>query len=228
MTTRTTVVACLLSVGAALATVNAHAHLIPAKQATVNVVGSAVFAVVSVPASALRGADDDGDGTIDVTELERHENALRAEIDRRFAIFDGDAIATTARVDLLLSPGHDDPRDRAREIVALKHVTLPGAPRDLRVRSDLFGPASGEQGLTVTATRHPGGGTETETQTLTPSEPTRAFFPAGPSAGRHAVTTIATLPGTLPVAAGLGLAAVALAGVALVRLKRTAAHASRA
>jgi hypothetical protein len=159
----------------------AAAHLIPAQQGTVNVVGAGVFTVLSVPASALHGADDNGDGTIDLAELARHEADLRDEIDRRLTVRDGAAIARTVRVDLMLSPGHEGAGDRADQIVALKHAQLDAEPSDLRVETDLFGARPAERAFSLTATRHPASGTETEVATFTPDAPAHAFFtPAAP------------------------------------------------
>lgn len=157
----------------------ARAHLIPAKQGTVNVVGAAVFTVVSVPVAALQrvDADDNHDGVIDVHELDRHEAALRAEIDRRLAIFDGATEARTVRVDLILSPQHDSAGDRADQIVALKHAVLDAPPADLRVRCDLFAAGEPHGELKITATRHPASGTETEIAVLRPDATEHAFFP---------------------------------------------------
>lgn len=170
----------------ALSAAPASAHLIPAQQGTVNVVGTSVFAVLSVPVSALTGADDDGDGVVTLTEFERHEGALRAEIDRRLGIRDGDALAETVRVDLILSPQHDAPADRSDQIVALKHARFPAAPRALRVESDLFGSGASEKALKITATRPAATGTATGTETqvavLTPDTKQLAFFaPPAPS-----------------------------------------------
>ncbi len=159
----------------------AGAHLMPAKQGTVNVVGTGVFAVLSVPASALHDADDDHDGVLDVAELDRHEAALRAEVDRRLVVLDGETAARTVRVDLILSPAHDAAGDRADQIVVLKHAELDAPPADLRVRCDLFGERAPDRELTITATRHPASGTETQAEVFTSGAAEHAFFPA-PSA----------------------------------------------
>jgi hypothetical protein len=150
-----------------------------AKLGTVNVVGAGVFVVLSVPASALHDADadDNHDGLLDVAELERHEAALKAEIDRRLVVLDGATAARTVRVDLVLSPEHDAAGDRADHVVVLKHAELPAPPVDLRLRCDLFGERPSERELTITATRHPASGTETQVGVLTPGTTEIAFFP---------------------------------------------------
>jgi hypothetical protein len=174
--TRAAVLFAAATLGAlALTAAPAQAHLIPAEQGTVNVVGDGVFVVLSVPTSALHGADDDGDGVVDLAEFQKHEAQLKAEIDRRMAIFDGSALATTVQVDLVLSPRHDG-APGADQVVALKHARFDAAPRDLRVRCDLFGAGAAEQKLTITATRHPASGVETEVVALVPGTTEHAFF----------------------------------------------------
>jgi hypothetical protein len=154
----------------------ADAHLMAANRATLNVVGESVFAVVSVPVSALHGFDDDGDGLLSMPELERHQDALKTEIDRRFVVSDGDDTGTTVRIDLVLSPQHDGAQDRSSQVVALEHTRFSSAPRDLGLLCDLFGARDGERSLELTATRHTGKGAESEPATLTPEARAHRFF----------------------------------------------------
>ena len=148
-----------------------------AGQGTVNVVGAAVFAVLSVPASALHAADDDHDGVLD---MRRARSVTRRRCAPRWiagwSILDGATVARTVRVDLILSPEHGAAGGRADQIVALKHAELDAPPTDLRVRCDLLGARASERELTITATRHPASGTETEVGVLTPEATERVLF----------------------------------------------------
>jgi hypothetical protein len=186
-----------------LSSTRAHAHLIPAEQGTVNVVGDAVFAVLSVPTSALHDADDDGDGIVDLAEFQKHEAALKVEIDRRLAIFDGETRASTVQLDLVLSPRHDG-APGADQVIALKHARFDAAPRALRVRCDLFGEGQSERKLTITATRHPASGVETEVAALVPGTTEHAFF--APAATATAPTTEGGLRGYLAFGLLFGVA----------------------
>lgn len=169
----------------------ADAHLMAAKQGTLNVVDSAIFGVVSVPVSALHGFDDDGDGLLEIRELERHYEALSTEVAHRFVVSDGDVAATTVQVDLVLSPLHEAAPDRADQVVALEHATFARPPSDLRLACDLFGTRASEQELTFTAKRHPASGVEAEKAVLTPHSATHAFF-ARPGAlrGGYAIASL--------------------------------------
>jgi hypothetical protein len=209
-----------------LGAVPAEAHLMAAKQGTVNVVGAAVYTVVSVPASALSGADDNHDGVLDTAELERHEAELRAEVDRRLVILDGGTPARTVRVDLILSPDHGAAGDRADQIVVLKHAELDAPPADLRVRCDLFGARTSEQSLTITATRHPASGAESEVAVLAPGAAEHAFFPPAPRATTAAVGEGGRGPGGLPVLGVIFGVAAAMASRARARRGARAARAA--
>jgi hypothetical protein len=181
----------------------ADAHLMPAGHGTLNVVGDAVFGVVSVPVSALHGFDDDGDGLLEIRELERHYDTLAAEIGRRFVVSDGDVAASTVHVDLVLSPQHEAAPDRADQVVALEHARFAGPPVRPSLACDLFGADASGQELAFTATRHPASGAEVETTVLSPSCSTHRFF--APSYAMRA---------------GYGVAPVVVVGMLLAGLRK--------
>jgi hypothetical protein len=202
-------VAAGLALVLALVAAPAHAHLMTAGKGTVNVVGNAVFAVLSVPVSALHEAPIDRDGLLEAASLTRNEERIRAEIDRRFVLLDGIAPARTVRVDLILAPEHGAAGDRAANVIVLKHAELDAPPMDLRVRCDLFGPGVSDGAIAITATRHPESGTETDVGELTPEASERAFFrPVGSpaqasTAGSDRTSRGLLVLGALLVAAGL-------------------------
>lgn len=177
----------------------------PAKQGTLNVVDKAVYAVFSIPAAALHGADDDGDGQVSSAELARHIDALRAEIDRGVTLFDGERRATTVRIDLLLSPQHEAAQDRAEEVIVLEHAVFADAPREVGLAFGLFGPANE---ITVTATeRHPQGD-RVEAAVFTPEQRVHRYFASGgpnedaPAPARTSVPWVLAAMGALGVLLG--------------------------
>ena len=201
--------ACALS----LAAHTAQAHLMSAQQGTVNVVGTGIFVVLSVPVSALPDADDDHDGLLAPSELERHAEALRAEIDRRLVLRDGESLARTVRVDLIASPEHDAAAGRADQLVVLKHAEVDAPPVDLRVRCDLFGAGVSERQLTLRATRHSPSGAETQVASLTPEATEHRFFLPGES--RAATGRSPGLLAGAGIVVALGLVVAGLGGRAL-------------
>ncbi len=182
--------ALVAALAATTLTGRASAHLMSAGKGTLNVVDGAIFAVLAIPVASLHGFDDDGDGRLSLGVLRAHDEALRGEVDRRFALGSDGAAAATVRVDLVLSPQHEDAQDRAEQVVALKHVTFPGDPSAaagaIHVATDLFGASQGEREVLITATRRPPPGTAgapvVETARFTPGSPAHVYFapPARP------------------------------------------------
>lgn len=136
----------------------AHAHLMAADQATVNVVRESIFCAISVPASALH----DGDRA-----------AVTGEIARRFRVTEDGVAPATVSLDLAQSPAHDG---GAASFVALWHARFSHAPKKLEVQSDLFAPNAT---LTLLVTAHD----YKESQVLGRTHTTHTFVVApGPSA----------------------------------------------
>lgn len=151
---------------------SARAHLMPATHATVNVVANNAYIVLSVPTSVLRGYDDNHDRMIDVQELARHGDALRAQILGRFSILDA-RLRPVSSVTWLLTPNTGDAaRQPSTYLLVVQSVAFPSPPTALSLRYDLFGPTAAEQQLTLTTTR----GSETEGVLLTPAHPTSRLF----------------------------------------------------
>lgn len=71
---------CALSLAATLVASRADAHLMVAQHGTLNLVGDGAFMVLSIPATALPGADDDHDGRLSRAELERHYRDVAAAV----------------------------------------------------------------------------------------------------------------------------------------------------
>ena len=59
----------VLALGALFALPAAHGHLIVDQKGTINFVEDGAFMVVSLPVTALEGADDDGDGRMSFAEM---------------------------------------------------------------------------------------------------------------------------------------------------------------
>ncbi len=131
----------------------AGAHLMALRQATVNVKGDATFSALSLPASALRSADDDGDGLLSREELTRHEAALAAEVEQRWRLAAGGVSGQVQRVDFILQPPDDAPARPADHVVVLHHAQFDGPPAALTLDTDLFGTGAGDEAVTLVATR---------------------------------------------------------------------------
>lgn len=150
----------------------AWAHLMPAQQGTLNILGDSVFEVVAVPVSALRAPqlDEDGDGRLSDAEVVAHQEDLQRVISSRFRLVGGVLEFVQVRAE------HDERSELssagAMHVIALlktRFATLPSSPT---LETDLFGTGSGEDQLTIRARR----GSETEVAVLRPLMPTHRFF----------------------------------------------------
>ncbi len=157
-----------------LAAEPAWAHLMPAQQGTLHILGNAVFAVFSLPLSALRGVDDNGDGHLSATELLAHEPVIRDEVSRRIRITDG---TRAGQLEFLQVTAEPDERDSAStagssHFVVLMKSGFDAPPALVRMESDFWGAAASERELSIKATR----GTEAEVAVLTPRRESHSFF----------------------------------------------------
>jgi hydrogenase/urease accessory protein HupE len=154
----------------------AAAHLLPPQNATIHAVADKVYAVVSVPVSALSGVDDDGDGQLSAAELRRHQPDINRQFMQRFQL---SMAKETGRVltSWVVSPqtggGALAPMSY---VVVLEAVQFSRSVDALALRTDLFGSGVGEAKLSIRATRDQVNSAETELAILDPLLRTHVFF----------------------------------------------------
>jgi hydrogenase/urease accessory protein HupE len=154
----------------------AAAHLLPPQNATIHAIGDKVYAVVSVPVSALAAVDDDGDGLLSATELRRHQSDISGQFLRRFQLSMG---GETGRP---LTGWVVSPQTGGGAVVPMSYVVVlqvfqfSKSVDDLALRTDLFGTGDGEARLSIRATRDQVRGTDTELAILDPRLRTHEFF----------------------------------------------------
>jgi hypothetical protein len=148
----------------------AWAHLMPAQQGTINLIGDKAYVLVSLPVSAL-GGDDNGDGLLSKEELRGHLAALRQRATDGFRLRDGEAAANPLMVQLI-AEAHDKQEAGARHVVMMATFQFAGVPERPRVETDLFGSRDDERQLSLRTHR----GTRIEPIVLTPLRPVRGLF----------------------------------------------------
>ncbi|OYT92129.1 MAG: hypothetical protein CFE43_10390 [Burkholderiales bacterium PBB3] len=163
-----------------------HAHLMPAQQGTINIVGPAAYVVLAVPVSAMVGVDDNRDSRLSEAELQTHRDPLVAQVIARFGILEGD-VRTPAQVLQLIAEPDERPVAAgaapapalapqggagARYFLVLMRHSLSTEGAALAVETDLFGQLADEKQLTLKLSR----GTDTEAAVLTPLRPSHQFF----------------------------------------------------
>jgi hypothetical protein len=150
------------------------AHLMPPQRGTLNLIENGAFIVLSLPASALTGVDDDGDGRLSAAELGAHQAAIREQVIRRVHLSDG---AHPASVDFFQLNEEHDSHDPAAppgstHFLVLMKGSFVAAPRELRVETDFWGQLAGEQQLSLRVSRGPAA----ESAVLTPHHQAHVFF----------------------------------------------------
>jgi hydrogenase/urease accessory protein HupE len=153
----------------------ALAHLMPASRGTVSIKGNNVYAVQSVPVSALTGFDKNGDRLIDQTELTQSYESLQSQLSRRIQFRAEGVSLVEAETFLVAASDSEHPGAPINYIVALTAAAYSAPPTSLSLTTDLFGTAQGEQRLELSATY----GDQTELVVLTPERQTHHFFKSG-------------------------------------------------
>jgi hydrogenase/urease accessory protein HupE len=165
---------------------SAFAHLMPAGQGAVRLVGDSAYAVISVPTAALAGFDDNRDGLIDVAEVNAHRTDLSAQLSRILRFRDGDDAGTLIFEDLLISHV-DEPGFRGVDhLVVARRYRWAQPIHSLSLRIDLFDtPATKDAQLLVRGIQ----GDQSEAAILSGQRNEYTFF-AGPWVGlRNFVVT---------------------------------------
>jgi hydrogenase/urease accessory protein HupE len=160
---------------------SAAAHLLPPQNATLHAVGDKVYAVVSVPVSALSGVDDDGDGVLSVAELRRHQADINRQFMQRFQLTTAHESARVLNGWVLSPQTGGGPIVPMTYVVVLEALQFPGAIGELSLRTDLFGSGEAAGKLSIRATRDPVNGAhtegaDTELAVLDPLLRTHVFF----------------------------------------------------
>lgn len=156
---------------------SAAAHLLPAQTATLNVVGDTAYFVVSVPASALKGIDDDGNGALSALEISRHSRDIALQFNQRFHVA-ADGIAGVPMMTMAWSPQTQGPPADSSYLVVLHSVRFAAPPREPAISTDLFGTGAGEAQMTMTAKRDKREDTA-EVAILRPGAAEHVFFRGG-------------------------------------------------
>lgn len=138
--------ASLLLLLALLYTAPAGAHLMPAGQGTINLVGTDAYVVISVPVAAFTGVDQDGDGMLSAPELAAGQATLRAAILAGMALDGGRWQEVMLSLPSAGEPGAPPSPDLM--VMAVASFTTP--PAVLAFTSRLWGPAASTIRLTAT------------------------------------------------------------------------------
>jgi hydrogenase/urease accessory protein HupE len=151
----------------------AAAHLMPAQQGTLNLVGRNVFVVLSLPAAAVPEADADHDGRLSAAEIPAHAALISARVAQGLRLDDGRQQAQVDFIDLLPEPDERSPRSSAgaAHLAVLMKLHFAAEPQVLRLACGFFD-RPGVTQLTLQA-HH---GKLVEAVVLTPWQSGHVFF----------------------------------------------------
>jgi HupE / UreJ protein len=152
----------------------AHAHMMLSQKGTLNIVGNGAFMVISIPASAFTGVDDDGDGKMSMAELQTHRPAIVWAAQSKIRLLDENGARPLEGVMLMHSPADETPNAPAPQIIVLGRFALAQHYESLRFELNLFGKQEAEQSYQITVTQ----GTDKQLMIIRSDRATRAIFPS--------------------------------------------------
>jgi hypothetical protein len=152
---------------------SAQAHLMVAQRGTLNIVGDGAYMVMSLPVSAFKGIDDDGDGLLSLAEGNAHIRDLETQVRKGVQLSGPQGALPLEGLMITLSPSDNAPSSPAAHLVVVGRYALGAATDGLSMKVDLFGKSTAEQTQEITVTR----GVEKQRMVLAPGRAQREILP---------------------------------------------------
>jgi HupE / UreJ protein len=166
-----------LVLAGAVMSASAQAHLMVAQKGTLNFSGDGAYMVLSLPVSAFKGVDDDGDRLLSGTELRAHAAGIEQQVQAGAQLLNDSQPLALQGLMLTLSPRDEEPAAPADQIVVMGRYALVSGgvaqSRPLSFKLNLFGRAPAEQVYDITITRKP----EAQAVRYTPSQKVHPVLP---------------------------------------------------
>jgi hypothetical protein len=151
----------------------AHAHLMEAQRGTITIANDVAHLVLSLPVSAFKEADENGDGLLSTPEMDRHLKAIETRV--RSVVQLSNAKGFLPLTGLLLQRSlPDDASLPSKQLLLLGNFQLGGDPSALRFKLNLFGSHADEKLQHITVTQ----GSENQLLTLSPEATERDILPS--------------------------------------------------
>lgn len=128
----------------------AHAHLMVAQNGSLNIVKKGAYMVLSVPVSAFKNIDDNGDGHLSRKEFAKHQKRIQKAVKQRVSMYEG--AQSIPLEGLIMSPvkSHNHKASQnhhhgAKQIVIMGRFKVSDIHNRLTFKTDLFGKQTKEQ-----------------------------------------------------------------------------------
>ena len=152
-----------------------------AQKGTLNLQGDGAYIVLSLPASAFSGIDDDGDGAWSDAELAANQALIHSQLRAGLRLRDAQGPRPIDSITLAPTPADDLTTHAVNHVVVLVRFKLaqPVSPegdsgvRGMAFRAELFGQTEAERVLSIAVTQ----GSRKQLMVLTPDRPEQALFP---------------------------------------------------
>ncbi len=158
---------------AALATLAlpAQAHLMPQGQGSVRLVGDSAYSAIAVPARALTGIDDNGDGLLSAAEIDAHRADISRQVAQLVRYDDGESAGKLLFEDFLMAQADEPAVVGSDYLVAAQRYQWPHAVTTVRLHTRLLEHAGSGQ-LLMRALFGP----RSDVMVLTRERPDAQFF----------------------------------------------------
>ena len=131
---------------------HASAHLMVAQKGTLNFVNDSAFLVLSIPVSAFKNIDDNGDKKLSKTEFTKHRPAIVKTVNEKVKLQDKTGFLSLEG--MMLSPvtSHQSPLLPSEQLIIMGRFQLNNLENKLFFQLGLHGTKPKEQSLSFTAT----------------------------------------------------------------------------
>lgn len=150
------------------------AHVMTAQHGTLNVLNKNVFMVLSLPVSAFYGIDNNNDGKLSKVEFSQHRQAIAKVVHEKVVLKDKGGKLRLQDMMLSLVTSHHSPEDPVSQLIVMGRYSLSSTLSSLEYKIDLFGTASTEQLLKISASRQ--SDSKTQLVQLTPKHSSATIF----------------------------------------------------
>ena len=154
----------------------AQAHLMPARHGTLNLVDDGAYLVLSVPAAAFSGADNNHDGSLSLPELRAGWKYLSERVQQTVQVLDAGEARPLEGLILTPTAESDLPGAPMTQLLVMGRFALSGPTPDssLRFRLLAFDPEKSTDRVQLRVTR----GADTSLLSLDPTASERVLFPS--------------------------------------------------